>query len=232
MFCVLCFFCLGGEFRCPDLTALFQKYKINRYFSYQDRKCAIIERYNKTIQILIYKLLAHFNSHNWLKFLPIAEKIYLTRIHSTIGMSPTKAELKSSAVKLRQVYNRRYAKIKRRKPVFSVGDEVRIAIQKTQFARAYGEKFTRETFIVTKVLQNQPIPRYQLTDKLGNKIIGTFFANEMTRYRPSDNELYKIDKILKKRKNPKTNKIEYLVKWLGYSDIHNSWVDKTQIKNI
>ena len=222
----------GGEFKCEDLEGLLRKYGINHYFSYQDRKCAIIERYNRTLQDLLYKLMKYFHTFNWVKLLKIVEKIYLNRVHTTTGMSPLKAELDSSQEKLTQVYNRRYSKIKRRKPRFKVGDQVRIARQKTKFTRAYNEHFTQESFIISKVLVNQPIPRYQLKDRLGNLIIGTFFENEITKYQPKQEKLYNIEQILQKRKNPVTKKMQYLVKWENYDKIHNSWVDADQIANI
>lgn len=35
--------------------------------------------------------------------------------------------------------------------------------------------------------------------------------------------LYEVEKILKKRKNPKTGKNEYFLKWKGFTSAHNSW---------
>ena len=48
-----------------------------------------------------------------------------------------------------------------------------------------------------------------------------FYAQELLKTK--QNDLYIIEKIIRKNKN------RYLVKWRNYSDEFNSWVDKDDI---
>ena len=223
----------GSEFKCKELAELFNKFKIHHYYSYSDRKCSIVERYNLTIQTLIYKMMERYNSFEWTKFLPRAVNIYHKRIHRTIKMSPTKAELDSSQSELIKIHKARYSKVQRKKPKFKKGDSVRIASEKTKFKRGYLQHFNDEVFVVDEVLDNLPLPRYVLADDQGTQLVGTFFENEITHFKPKADQLWRIEKILKeRRKAGGRGGKEYLVKWVGHDPIHNSWVDESQIESI
>ena len=43
--------------------------------------------------------------------------------------------------------------------------------------------------------------------------------------------MYKIEEILKKRKN-KSGQVEVLVRWKGWPSKFNSWIPENQIENI
>ena len=65
---------------------------------------------------------------------------------------------------------------------------------------------------------------YKIKD-LNDKIIkGIFYEKELQKTR-NTSEVYVIEKIIRKNKN------KYLVKWRGYSNDFNSWVDKDIIKH-
>ena len=56
-----------------------------------------------------------------------------------------------------------------------------------------------------------------------NKIDGVFYEQELLKTNIKDNDLYIIEKIIKKIGN------KYLVKWRGYDDSFNSYVNKNDI---
>ena len=70
---------------------------------------------------------------------------------------------------------------------------------------------------------------YELVDLEGEPIIGKFYEEELAGVDKKD-DVYKVEKILKKKK-VKGNKIA-LVKWLGYDSKHNSWIPESDIQNI
>ena len=76
----------------------------------------------------------------------------------------------------------------------------------------------------------QGIPIYKLVDLLESEIKGNFYQAELPSVNKSENTLWEVEKILRKRK--RNNRKELLAKWTGYSNRFNSWVDEADIKNV
>ena len=64
---------------------------------------------------------------------------------------------------------------------------------------------------------------YQVRVLNNEKILGSFYKRELSSAKQN---IFKIEKVIK-RKNKKA-----LVKWVGYSDKHNSWVPVSDLINI
>ena len=64
---------------------------------------------------------------------------------------------------------------------------------------------------------------YRTADLNGEKIAGTFYESELQN---TSQELFRTEKVLKR------GKTKSLVKWKGYSDDFNSWIDNRDIVNI
>jgi hypothetical protein len=60
----------------------------------------------------------------------------------------------------------------------------------------------------------------------GEDILGTFYRQEMQKVK--DQRVYDVEKVLRTRK--KGTKKQYFVKWAGYPDTFNSWVDEVDLK--
>ena len=61
-------------------------------------------------------------------------------------------------------------------------------------------------------------PTFVLADYSGEVLKGTFYPQELQKVIKTD-DVYRVEKILKRTKN------QALVKWLGYPDKFNSWVN-------
>ena len=61
---------------------------------------------------------------------------------------------------------------------------------------------------------------YKITDSNGEEIQGTFYEQELQK---TSQEIYRIEKVIRKREN------RSLVKWLGYPESFNSWVDNKDL---
>jgi hypothetical protein len=106
------------------------------------------------------------------------------------------------------------------KPRFTVGDTVRISgARQRAFAKGYRDKWSEEVFKVIKIYNTQPTT-YGLTDTLDETIKGKFYQDELQKVRK---DVFQIEKIIRTRR--RRGKTEYYVKWVGYSDKFNSWVD-------
>ena len=219
----------GSEFVCAKFKNFLKSKNIHHYVSYSDRKCPVVERFNLTIQQILYKILDKNESFRWIEFLDKAMKIYNSRKHTTIKLSPIEAEKRENETSVRKVFLKRYKKVglKPPKPKYKVGDTVRIWKFKRVFDRGYHENFTTQYFRIRKILTNLPVVRYELEDVLGEKIIGSFFENELVPFEGM--EFYRI-KVIDTKGKGKNKK--YLVHYLGWPDKFNEWVSEDRMKDI
>ena len=104
---------------------------------------------------------------------------------------------------------------------FNVGDKVRISMQRRPFKKGYVGNWSEELFVVGARLPTSPVT-YTLKDLAADNIKGTFYTDELQFVTKLD-ALFDVERIVKTRK--RAGKVEYLVKWRGYSDKFNSWVD-------
>ena len=75
-------------------------------------------------------------------------------------------------------------------------------------------------FKISKIQLTIPVT-YKITDYNEEEIRGSFYEKELQK---TSQDVFRIEKILRRKVD------EQLVKWVGYSDAFNSWID-TQ-KNI
>ena len=61
---------------------------------------------------------------------------------------------------------------------------------------------------------------YVINDLNGEEIIGTFYEKERQK---TKQEEFKIEKVIKKRGN------KLYLKWKGYDNSFNSWIDKKDL---
>jgi len=104
---------------------------------------------------------------------------------------------------------------------YEVGDKVRISMQRRPFKKGYVGNWSEELFVVGARLPTSPVT-YTLKDLAADNIKGTFYTDELQFVTKLD-ALFDVERIVKTRK--RAGKVEYLVKWRGYSDKFNSWVD-------
>ena len=135
-------------------------------------------------------------------------------------MKPINASLKSNENIVRNnLFN---FKNKNKKPKFSIGDKVRISLLKNTFEKSYTSNWSEEIFIIDDI-KTSNVHYYFLKNLQGEKIDGMFYEPELLQTNMKENDLYIIEKIIKKNKN------KYLVKWRNYSNDFNSWVNKDDI---
>jgi hypothetical protein len=110
---------------------------------------------------------------------------------------------------------------------FKVGDMVRISRINMIFDRSYDEHFTREIFKNSSRFRMQAIPMYRLKDFMNEPIKGNFYEPELQKVEKDKNVLWFIEKKLRKRK--RTEKIQWLVKFAGWPDTYNQWINEEDI---
>ena len=157
------------------------------------------------------------NNTMYLDMLPKLVAEYNNTKHRSIGMTPVEASKKKNEG---DVYLKLYGKMKRTytKPKFKVGGKVRISKYKRPvFDKGYTPNWTEEIFTVDKILYTNPIT-YKIKDELGEEITGSFYELELQK---AVQDVYRIEKGI--RRDARKGKAP--VKWSGYPEKFNSWVD-------
>ena len=209
----------GKEFLNKEMKAFCRIKKITMYHTHGQGKSVIVERFNRTLKTNMWKNLTATNSHNWPPILPKLLSDYNGRVHGTLGFSPNYASKHPEAA--RKVWNARFDKQEVvLKTKYQVGNHVRISRIKGKFEKGYDANWSQEIYHITKVLNTSPVT-YTLADYQNKEITGSFYDQELQKTKLNDIAL--VEKILDRKKRGKKEMI--LVKWLGYPESANSWID-------
>ena len=208
----------GKEFFNKHFGKLMNKCNINHYnITYSRMKASIVERFNRTLKGMMWKEFSFNGSYNWLDIYKDLINTYNKKIHRTIKMPPIQVNYKNEKKLLNTVYNRlKLFKLSK----FNVGDHVRISKYKHVFEKGYTPNWTTEIFTIKRVQNTYPAT-YILEDYRGNPIKGGFYGEELSKTRYPNT--YLVEKVLK------TKGEKAYVKWLGFSNQHNSWINKNEI---
>ena len=208
----------GTEF----LNSAFQSYlKANDIAFYtsenDDIKCALVERYNRTLKTRMWRYFTSSNSLRYVDVLADLVKSYNDTIHSSIKTAPSRVTVHNEADLRRKLYTSSLIS----KPKLSVGDTVRISETRRAFKKGYLPSWTRELFKVVNIFPTDPTT-YRIVDYDGEAIKGKFYAEELQVVK--ENDVFKVEKVIKTRR--RHGKVEYLVRWLGYPPKFDSWVSE------
>lgn len=205
----------GTEFYNERVKAL-----VDVYSTENEEKSAVVERWIRTMKERMYKYFTTNNAYRYLDVLNELVKRYNNSKHSSIGITPTQASDPSNENK---VYAKLYPTLSPpSKPKFKVGDRVRIPRKKQTFEKGYTTRWTEEEFTINKVLYTNP-PTYRITDYNGEKIRGSFYEAELQK---TTQDVYRIEKVIRKRGK------RALVKWLGYPESQNSWINVDELQTL
>ena len=208
----------GKEFYNKQVQDLLDENNIKLYSTNNSEiKSAVIERFNRTFKNMMYKKFTKNNNTIFYNILDELVNNYNNKYHSKIKMSPIEGSKKINEKKIKNIYN--FEKTK--KPgKFRIGDRVRLSLEKNIFEKGYDTNWTQEIFVIYDIKYSN-VPYYYLKDLNGEKLQGTFYQEELQKTKQDD--LYTIEKILK------TNKDKIYVKWRGYDNSFNSWINKNTV---
>ena len=211
---------MGKEFYNTHMTKLLDQYKVNRYSTFSTMKASIVERFNRTIKRKIYEQFSLRGSYKWVDIIQQLVDEYNDGRHRTIKMAPEDVNSDNEQQLLDTVYNYKEEIPYIHKNKFKVGDHVRISKYKNVFEKGYLPNWTTEIFTVSKI-QNTDPTTYLLVDCGGDEIKGGFYAEEMQLVKYPD--IYLVDKILRRKKD------QVYVKWLGFGNQYNSWINANAV---
>ena len=179
------------------------------YSTHNEGKSVVAETFMRTLKNKIYKNMTANSKNVYFDVLNDIVDEYNNAYHKTIKMKP---------IDVKNEYNEEYNE---KDPKFKVGDHVRISKYKNIFAKEYAPNWSEEIFVVKKIKNTVPWT-YVITYLDGEEIIGSFYEKE---FQKTNQKEFRTEKILKTKGN------KLYVKWKGYSNSFNTWIDKKdQIK--
>ena len=181
------------------------------YSTFNKGKSVVAERFIRTLKDKTFKHITAISKNVYFDVLNDIVNKYNNTIHITIKMKPIDVTNDSYAE-----YNEDSNK---KDPKFKVGDHVRISKYKNIFAKGYVPNWSEEVFIVNKIKNTVPWT-YTITDLNGEQITGSFYEKELQK---TNQKEFIIEKVLKRKGD------QLYVKWKGYENSFNSWINKKDI---
>lgn len=221
----------GTEFNNKEVLAYLKSRKITLYSTGHELKSNVAERVIKTVKNKIFKYFTQNQTHKWVDILPQITSAYNDTYHRSLRMSPNDAINTPDATLWRQQYIERMKPLSHvRKYKFNVGHQVKISTLNDKFSREYDVKWTGEYFQIISRRYSQGIPMYKIKSYDNEEIKGSFYEKELQKTNFTDDSVFYIEKIVKRRK--KRGVEEGLVKWHLWPMKYNSWLPMSQIKDM
>ena len=202
----------GSEFYNQSLKDFLKRNNKEMYSTYNEGKSVVTERFIRTLKNKIYKHMTTISKNVYIDVLNDKVNKYNNTVHKTIKM------------KLIDVTGDSYVEYNedsnKQGPKFEVNDHVRISNHKNIFVKGYVPNWSEEVFIVNEIKNTVPWT-YTINDLNGEPFTGTFYEKELQKINQKE---LKIGKILKRKGDM------LYVKWKGYVNSFNSWIDKTDIE--
>ena len=168
-------------------------------------KSVAAERFIRTLKNKIYKYMAAISKNVYIDKLDNIINEYNNTYHRTINMKPV--DVKDNT------YTDFGNEVNDKDPNFKIADHVRISKYKNIFTKGYIPNWSEEVFISSKT-------KSTVNDLNGEEIIGSFYEKEL---RKTNQKEFRIEKVIKRKGD------QLYVKWKGYNNSFNSWIDKKDL---
>ena len=215
----------GKEFYNERVGDLFKYQNITHFSSEDDSiKASLVERFNRTLRGKIHRFMTANRSKRFVHKLQDFVNAYNSTPHSSTGESPINVGPHN-----REEINQRlylpWREASSASETIGVGDYVRMVSYRGTFKRGYTANWTTELFkVIDKDSQTQP-PTFTVEDLSGEIIKGSFYGEELQVV--DKPETFSVDEVLRTRRVGR--KKQFYVKWNGYPESFNSWVDEVDM---
>ena len=191
----------GFEFYNASFKKWLRDKGIVMYSTNNEGKSVVAERFIRTLKSKTYKHMTSISKNVYIDKLDNIVNEYNNTYHTTIKVKPIDKETND------------------KDPKFKVGDRVRISKYKNIFAKGYTPNWSEEVFVIKKVKNAVPWTSV-VNDLNGEEIMGRFYEKELQK---ANQEEFRIEKVIKRKGD------KMYVKWKGYDNSFNSWIDKKDL---
>ena len=172
---------LGSEFIGAPLKNYLKARGVRVWLS-QDRdiKCAIIERFFRTLREKIMKIFtANGGTQQWVTHLDKIVKNYNASTHRSLGMAPNDVNFSNYHIIRRRLYPQTKKSAKKRS-VLEVGDLVRLNRKKDKFEKNTWTN-TDEIFRISERINRSPHVIYKVAALDDEAILGSFYRENLVK---------------------------------------------------
>ena len=201
----------GGEFYNNLFMRFLKVNNIQLYLTYNAGKSVAAERFIRRLKNKIFKHMTVISKSVYSDVLDNIVNKYNNTVHRTIKMKPVDVTSHSYAE-----YNE---DSNEKTPKFKAGNRVRISKYENIFDKAYTKNWSEEVFIISKIRNTVPWT-YLISDLNGENIAKSFYQKELQK---TSQEKFRIEKVIKRKGD------KLYVKWKGYDNSFNSWIDKKDL---
>ena len=181
------------------------------YSNFNGGKSVVAETFIRTLKNKIFKHMAAVSKNVYSDVLDDIVNKYNDIVQRIIQMKPIGVTSDSYA-EYNEDSNKKDSK-------FKVGDHGRVSKYKNIFAKGYIRNWSEKVFVVSKIKNKVPWT-YVISDLNSEPITGTFYEKELQNISQKE---YRIKKVIKRKAD------KLYVKWEGYDNSFNSWIDKKDI---
>ena len=201
----------GSEFYKNSFKNWLKDNNIEMYSIHNKGKSDFAERFIRTLKNKIFKHMTAILKNVYFDVLDEIVSKYNNTVQRTIKMKPVDVEDNTYVDSKREV--------SKTDPKFKVGDHIRISKYKIIFRKRYMPNWCKEVFVVSKIKNAVPWT-YVINDLNGEKITGTFYEKELQK---TNQKEFRIEKVIKRKGD------KLYVKWKGYKNSFNSWINKKDL---
>ena len=96
---------------------------------------------------------------------------------------------------------------------------MRISKYKNAFAKSYTPNWSEDVFVIKEIKNTLPWT-YAISDLNCEEITGTIYEKDLQK---TNQEEFRIEKVIKRKSD------KLYVKWKGYDNSNNNWIDKKDL---
>lgn len=195
----------------------------------QTTKCALVERFNRTLKNKIFRLMTSKNTKRWITELPEIVISYNNSIHRSIKTTPKKAISIKSDILFEASYGRKLMDIRadaNKELLF--GDKVRIGKHLGAFNRGYLPNWSKEKFFITGYNRGDTKNLFKVRNKQGSENLQRYYKEEVQKVKLIPVKTYKIESI--KDTKYKNGSKWFEVKWVGFPSKYNKWIPESELE--